>query len=210
MSRPTPITVLGIINIVWGVLTLLSSLLGIATLFAMPYFVNLMASMPPPTRGGPAPGSPSPAAMFSMWKDPTYLACLSATHGLHLIGGAILLAAGIGLLRMRNWGRVGSLVYAGWAFMSIVASQVISWTIFMPITNRMMKSMGGPGMPPISMTTSITIISMIIGIGLSLAYPIVLTVYMTRPWLIRTFTMIPAVVEALPASSPSVVTEEQP
>jgi hypothetical protein len=206
MSRPTEVTVLGIINIVWGALKFVNSLLGIVMLFAMPYFLGsvtkALSSMPPPPRGGP-----SPTAMFNMMKDPAYLTASGATVALNGIGGIILLAAGIGLLQMKNWGRLSSLVYAAWACMASVVSQIIQWTLMMPIMNRMMASMGGPGtpMPPASMMASMALVGVIFNIAFSMAYPIVLVVYMTRPWLVSAFTTIPAVVEATPA-----VTQEPP
>lgn len=195
-SRPTPITVLGIFNIVWGALSLVGNLLGIASLMFMPTFLSSVAR-----RSGSGP-MPSTQVFDLLRKNPLYAAWTWTSIALRVLAAIILVISGIGLLQMRPWARVAALVYAIFGIVMIIVSSLIGWLYFMPMMNR---ATGMPVLPPFVLA-----LSSALGVLFALIYPVVLTVYMTRPWLVQAFTTIPAIVEATLSSGPPMITEELP
>lgn len=104
-TRPVVITVMGILNIVFGCVELLRGCCGLLAVGAIAAFAG---SFTPP------PGQTNPFDMLKIvdqtapWLKYVLVGDMARLTGL----GALLLVAGIGLLKMRRWGRTGSIVFA--------------------------------------------------------------------------------------------------
>jgi hypothetical protein len=83
------------------------------------------------------------------------------------------LAFGVGLLLLKNWARIGSIVYAIIAIVYVPIGSLVMW----PFTKRMMEQT--PGAPP-GMMAGFALIGLVLGIIFGLAYPVVLIFFMTR------------------------------
>src|SRR5262245_19730238 len=105
-QRPMPVTVIAVLNFIFGGLGLLSALCGgLALLFVVLMFQN----MPAPPGGGPNPGKELGNVFTSI---PGFVPFTIISTILNSVLAIVLIVAGIGLLRMRNWGRITSMVYA--------------------------------------------------------------------------------------------------
>jgi hypothetical protein len=108
MNRPTSVTVFGILNIVFAAFGILS-VLGSVMLFA-----------------ATAATSKNPVIQI-IHDNPTYAAWLKVSVGLGLIASVALLAAGIGLLKLKPWARMISIVYSVYSFVMIPIGIAISY-----------------------------------------------------------------------------------
>jgi len=95
----------------------------------------------------------------------------------------IALAAGIGLVRYRTWGRQLSIAWAVAALVFLISSTAVSFFYIMPASQRAMHSMELPGNSREAMRVSLAF-----GIVMALAWTVVLAVtptltliLMTRP-----------------------------
>jgi hypothetical protein len=114
-----------------------------------------------------------------------------------------LLIAGIGLVRLRNWGRVMSLWVAG---LKIICDTCLLAILLIWVLPAMIERIRdwfqtmGSGAPPAALTTATTFLTYVYGVGavigyiLSLIYPIVILVALTRRSVIAACTQ-PAVWE---------------
>jgi hypothetical protein len=152
MNRPTSVTVLGIVNIAFAVLGLLSHALMFA-LFS-PYSQS----------GLDLEGD---LDALGEWTPVTQL--------LGFFSNIVLLASGVGLLRMRPWGRYLAIIYAGYA---IIAA--LGWTVYsVAMFESQTQGMGGPGVDE-RIVMTMAIIGGLIGLGISLCHPTLLLYFMTR------------------------------
>jgi hypothetical protein len=109
-KRPAAVTVMGVLNLVFGGLRLLGLLcLTGAGLVGMLFIMNMPA--PPPGQANEM------AAVKDLINDidqavPEMKYMMIAELALGVVMTLLLIVAGIGLLRMRPWGRTLSLVYA--------------------------------------------------------------------------------------------------
>src|SRR5437588_7633498 len=92
MQRPAAVTTFGILNIVFAVLGVFG-LMGTIAMFSL------------------TDASHNPALRI-MRESPAYATWLKLSIPLGILSCAVLLAAGIGLLRLRGWGRMLSIWYA--------------------------------------------------------------------------------------------------
>jgi len=146
------VLIFGILNIGYGLLKL-----------AMLAFAMLMSNVK-------MPGNPAMAAMKT---DPTMIAYNKFAMPLGLVLALALIAFGIGLLLSKNWGRLGSVI---WAVLEIVVT-VVGTLVVWPITQRMMEQM--PNMPH-GMVEGFATIGMVIGLIIGLTYPALVLFFMTR------------------------------
>ena len=101
--------VFGILNIVFGSFGLLCTPFGLLSLY-----------MPQPAEAPPNP-------VFDLMKDPTYRTILLVFTVIGVIAGGVLLAAGIGLLRLKPWGRTLSIGYGCYAIVSVVFGVIYNY-----------------------------------------------------------------------------------
>ena len=165
--RPTSVTVLAIIGIVFGGLGLLCKPLSFAALF-----------MPQPV--------PNPAVQ--MQKDMMAFNVGNAAIG--TLVSALLLASSIGCLSLKPWARKGMLTYAGLAIVLTIAGGIITMVWMLPKIQEMQRQMmtqssgrGAPAPPPqmMSMIQSASTVGAVIAIVISLIFPACLIYFFTRP-----------------------------
>jgi len=141
-TRPTVVTVFGVLNIVFGGLGLLSMPCGLIVLFAMPNIMN-------PTEG---------VKVWLLFGSIVGFACT-----------ILLIAVGIGLLKLRAWARKWCLIY-GWF--------AIAWGIIGTIINILLITSGAYGY---SDDAAPSAIGGVLGGLIGLVYPILLVIFMQKP-----------------------------
>ena len=150
--RSGGVTTLAVLNIIFGGLGLLSL-----------FWLIILLIMPPAWMGRDY------ALIMSIPGYRTY----SMVGGIFGAGmGVFLLACGIGLLRLRDWARNGSMIYAAIAIVTVVISAVLflAWQI---------PAMEAAGVS--SFQVDMMRVSGFTGPVLGLVYPVVLLALLTRP-----------------------------
>ena len=150
-QRPISVTIFGILNIGLAMLGLIGVLIS-----AFSPGANMMGS----------------SGMGQMLKDPHYVAWTKIATPLDAIAAVALLAAGIGLLLMQNWGRIVSLIHAVFTILFSMASFLVVLT----------------ARPPVILLIASLMVSI-----LSLVYPILLLIFMTRPKVVSAMNAPPPV-----------------
>jgi hypothetical protein len=159
-ERPTAATVFGILNIIFGALGLLCSPFALAgPMFQQPNLPN---------------GQPNP--MIEIMNDPTYKTGITIFTVIGMAASGILLAAGIGLLKQRPWGRSLSIGYSVYALvMALVSLGFNYYALIGPLT-KATENMQGPE------TTGMVIgayAGALGGLCGGLIYPILLWIFMS-------------------------------
>lgn len=163
MERPTSVVVLGILNIVFGVIGMCGVCVGAFGLFSG----NATEGLPP--------------FMVEIFEHPLYVIWTWVSFPISAVTTIMLLAGGVLLLQMRPEGRKLSLWYAWIALlMGLLGTGITLMLMLGPALSAMSSS--GDEM------AAVMAISMLIGIpcGLacSLIYPIVLIYFLNRPHVI--------------------------
>ena len=164
MQRPTAVTVFGILNIVFAALGFLGAIGSFFTMFIMPNTAN------------------NPVLKIVHEQPVMYWWTLSAlVAGLAL--SALLLIAGIGLLKMKPSGRVMSVYYSIANLVLGVASLLVNGVFLIsPLLAEAGKSSGPEAAGAVG-----GVIGGVCGGSCALVYPIVLLIFMTRPKLVAAF-----------------------
>src|SRR5215510_12105855 len=148
MQRPGSVTAFGILNIAFAVIGVFGTV-GTLALFAM----------------GNASNNP---VLKIMRASPAYATWLKLTIPLGLLTCGILLAAGIGLLRMQPWGRKLSIGYAIYAIAFGILGSVINFVVsFQPMFEEAAQKQGPEAAGAIGGA-----VGGIVGACFGLAYPI--------------------------------------
>jgi hypothetical protein len=164
MQRPTSVTVFGILNILFAALGMLSVLL-LAALF---------------TVVGSSTNNP---VVRLIHESSAYAAWLVVSIILGMIAAAALLAAGIGLLNLKSWARIVSIVYAIYALVSVPVSQLVNYFFLV----RPLFEQAGHQQQPQVVGAAFGALGGSIGGCFGLVYPILLLVFMTRPNVVAAF-----------------------
>jgi len=163
MQRPSSVTTFGILNIVFAVFGVFG-LLGTIALFSIM-------------------GSSNNPVVRVMRESPGYAVWLKLTIPLGLLTCGVLLAAGIGLLRLENWGRKLSLGYAIYAIVFSILGLVMNFIfVFGPLLEEASHKQG-----PEAAGAFGGAVGGSIGGCFGLIYPVLLLVYMTRPKVVAAF-----------------------
>jgi hypothetical protein len=157
MKRPTSVTVFGILNIVFAAFGILS-VFGSVMLFA-----------------ATSATSNNPVIRI-IHNNPAYAAWLEVSIGLGLIVSGALLAAGIGLLQLKPWARIISIVYSIYSLVMVPVGTAISYVyVTQPLLaqahtsqNQEAAAIGGT-------------IGGMIGGCFGLIYPVLLLIFMLLP-----------------------------
>lgn len=155
-QRPTSVTVFGILNIIFGAMALLCTP------------VSLMMTFMMPAQGNPMLQAMRDNQLFRVWSI--------VGGGLGIIGGGVLLAAGIGLLKLKPWARVTSVGYGIYAIVGGVIGQVITMMVLLPAFRKMTESGGPEAAGAIG-----GMVGGVFGGCFGLIFPILLIIFMTRP-----------------------------
>jgi hypothetical protein len=164
MQRPVSVTVFGILNIVFAGLGLCGTLLGGLFLAAKP---------------GPAQ---NPMVRI-MEGDPFYATWVKISIPLSLLGCGALLAAGIGLLLLKEWGRKLTLGYAVYA----IALGLVNLVIHFVFVVRPLMEEAGRQQGPEAFAAIGGAVGGILGGCLGFVYQFLLLYFMTRPNVIAAF-----------------------
>jgi hypothetical protein len=169
MERPKSITVFGVLNIILGALGLLNGLCGIVA-------QGVLESL----RREPNFRNP---LLDQMEQVPFLKAWTIIGLGLGLITSAVLLAAGIGLLQRKRWGRLLSVGYSLcgliWSALGSVVNVVYIWR---PILSQLDQTQGPERLGAIA-----SVILGAIGILFVIVYCVLLLYFMTRPRVVAAF-----------------------
>tara|TARA_B100000029_G_C17122656_1_gene795728 strand:+ start:117 stop:671 length:555 start_codon:yes stop_codon:yes gene_type:complete len=162
MNRPTIAVVFGILNIVFFGMGLCGTAISVPLLFAQ--------------QNSNASGNPVVELMQS---STAFRVFNMISIGLGFVGAIVLCVAGIGLLMMRNWGRVLSIGYSIYAIvMGFVTIVVNAFLIWLPLFQRANE----PGASPQDTAVAIGgVVGGAVGGCFGMLYPIILLVFMLRP-----------------------------
>jgi len=160
-QRPISITVFGVLNIGYAAWKILGLLLT-AVMMRMKL-----------------PGN-SPLAAMKM--DPFLTTWGHINMAITVVFGIVLIASGIGLLLLRNWARILAVVYSVLELILVLVGGVISY----PMVMKSIATTQVPGAPA-GLIGAVAQFSFVMGIALSLAYPALLLIFMTRPKIIEAF-----------------------
>ena len=164
MQRPTSVTVFGILNIVFAVLGIIS-LLAMAALFA-------------------AVGTNSNNPVIQLIQNnPAYAAWMKFSLVLGVPVAVVLLAAGIGLLKLKPWARIVSIAYGIYAIVMVLASLVVNYIFLLqPMLQQAHQLQGPQAAAAIGGAVGGTF-----GSCFGLIYPILLLIFMMRPNVVAAF-----------------------
>jgi hypothetical protein len=162
MQRPASATTFGILNIIFAGL-------GVFGLVASITLLTVMDTRNPVVR--------------IIQNNPAYAAWMKLSVPLGLLSCAILLTAGIGLLRMKNWARLLSIGYAIYAILFGIVGIVINFLFLVrPMLEEASHKQGPEAAGEIGGA-----IGGGIGGCIGLVYPVLLLIFMTRPKLVAAF-----------------------
>ncbi len=167
MQRPTVVTVFGVLNIIFGSLGLLCAPFGLLWTLKPDMF---------PRGPGPDP------VRDIMAQSPELRNWLIAMTVVGMVAATFLLAAGIGLLQMKSWGRTISLVYGIYGIISALANMAVQY--FLLIVPLMEK---GRGQPEVMAGAVGGAIGGLLGGCFGMIYPILLLCFMNLGSVTRAF-----------------------
>jgi len=157
MNRPTSVTVFGILVIVFGVLGVLG-ILGSLVLF-LPQMAN----------------SSNPVIKL-IHDNPAYATWMKFSIALGVVVSAAVLAAGIGLLRLRPWARTFSIGYAIYSLVMVPVSMMVNFFLLTRPLLAQAQQQHGP-----EATGAIAgAVGGLFGSCFGLIYPVLLLIFMLR------------------------------
>jgi len=163
MQRPASVTVFGILNIVFAAF-------GILALFASVFLFLPQANTQNPV-------------IQIIHDSPTYAAWMKLSIVLGAVVCVVLLAAGIGLLRLKPWAHTVSIVYGIYAIvMGLVGMVVNYFFLVQPMLAQAQQKQGAAAAGAIGGA-----IGGSIGGCFGLIYPILLLIFMTRANVVAAF-----------------------
>jgi hypothetical protein len=173
MQRPTSITVFGILNIVFAAFGFFAVLASVM-LFAVT-------------------GTNSNNPVIQLIQDnPAYAAYLKFSIGLGLVVCAALLVAGIGLLKMKPWARMLSIIYGVFGIISVIINSIANYYFLVqPMLEKAHNEQG-----PEAAGVMGGAIGSMFGGCFGIIYPVLLLVFMNLPKVAAAFNP-PASVEGM-------------
>ena len=185
MKRPVAATVFGIVNLLFGAL----GLFGLMTSSLVLFF-----------KVGAGPGT----VLGGIMSTSAYRMTMVGGFILGIPQLALLIAAGIGLLKMKRWGRTLSIAYGGFALMMAVVMSVAMYFAFYQPVLASLSSASGPEQAGLAAG----VFSGIAGTVFGMLYPAILLFGMYRPALRAAFAEgatfeAPAAAAPLPVMAPA-------
>lgn len=159
-ERPISVMIFGILNIGWAVLGLIGLLIS-----------------------GLLRGSVDPAKnpfLQQMYNNAAYATWMKIATPLGAVVAVMLLAAGIGLLLLQNWARIVSIGYGIYAIISGLIGGVVMMSAFSS------ASFPHAGNSPAFVHIFVIVVGAF-ALVLSMAYPVLLIIFMTRPKVVAAF-----------------------
>lgn len=163
--RPTSITVFGILNLVFAVMGFFGTCIGMVPMFLLP---KLSTSMELP-----------PNPVFDVMQESrAYFGFMVVSMCLGMIAAIVLGVAGMGLLKMRSWGRKLSIGYGVYAIFAVIAGTIAN---FVWLVEPLMEQAGRPGAGPEAAGAIGGMIGGTVGSCFGLIYPVCLLIFLFRP-----------------------------
>lgn len=164
MQRPASVTVFGVLNIVFGAF-------GVLGLFGTAAAVFMQFDQP---------GQPVELTSGA------YRAWTIASLVISVFCVIALFISGIGLLRMRRWGRSLAVAYSTVTVVTTLIGVVIHWLL---VAQPMLARFAGDDSPE-AMQGKVTAVAGLVGGLIGLAYPVLLWFFMTRPRVLAAFGLL--------------------
>jgi len=159
MQRPASVTVFGVLNIVFGALGLVAIIFSAIALMVVPT------------------GSTNNPVLEIMRNSPGYAAWMKMAIPLGILASGVSIAAGIGLLKLRRWGRSLSIGYGIYAIVAGVLGVMLSFIFVMqPLMQQASQKSGPEAAALIGGAIGGTI-----GGCFGMIYPVLLLIFMFRP-----------------------------
>jgi hypothetical protein len=160
-TRPTILTVLGILNLIFGCLGVFGLLATVAMLAMPSAFLS---------------GTPNPVLDTLRVNDAYQIFTIAAT-GLGFLAIIVLIASGVGLLRMRAYGRTLAIGYSIYALLAGVVGLVVN---FLLVFGPMLQTMQGLNAPQRAAAMG-GLVGGLLGGAVGLVYPAILLYCMFLP-----------------------------
>jgi hypothetical protein len=128
------------------------------------------------------PKALSNSVFASMTSDPGFQSWSHFSVGVEVVFAIILIASGVGLLLMQNWARVLSIIYSILEIIMVLAGLIVNHRL---ISHAMTTPLHG--VPP-GLIAAFVVFALVVVVAVSLAYPILLLIFMTRPKIIEALT----------------------
>ncbi len=194
--RPTSVFVLAILHLIFGGFGVFAGLCSGVIVAIGP--ANIMPQPPPPPPGAPKmPFPPDLAARQQRFIEqaiPYYQATQVAQAALWVVLAAMLVVAGVGLLRMRPWARKLSLAFAiaaiAWQLAWVVFSVSFLFPAMGDFYTQMEKEFPQAGF--LWATSRAAVWAGLLVVPLMLAYPVVVLVLLNRRTVVDAFAGRPA------------------
>ena len=164
-ERPVSVMIFGILNIGFG-------LLGMAEAVLSKLFEGFGSSAASSTVNSVV------AFLATLQNDPVYVVWNQITQPLNFAVGAVLLAAGVGLLLLKNWARLTSISYGIYKIVFVVLNGAV---LFLALHHILAKSVES------GFAVGILVVAGLVGAILTLIYPALLIFFMTRPKVVLAF-----------------------
>ena len=181
-KRPTGVTIFAILNIVFGALGLIGGMCGIANQLARPMLQNMQAQA-----AGPGKAAPPDVQRLLEDKIPYYGALERTQLAVGLVASAVLLVAGIALLRMSAAGRWVCIAYGLVRIPLAIAEGVWSILVLGPVMDDVMKEATAGVELPSGFGNSLTIVLTGVSVVLAVGYSLAMLIYMLLPGTARAF-----------------------
>jgi len=176
MGRPASVTIFGILSIVFGVLGVCGGAFGIVMMFLPSQFMDM-------------PGMSNNPALSMMYGSGWWSIWLRSVGIFHIFLSIGLLASGIGLLMLRPWARVYSIVYAIIDTVLVLVNSVVNLFWLGPYMSQQMHNMMGQNPAAANIGMMFGLFSSVMGLVFGLAFPLLLLYFMTRPNVKQAFAL---------------------
>jgi hypothetical protein len=170
-ERPVAVLIFGILNIGFGLLGLLgllaqSSFASFGTQASIPMLASIMAFID------------------EMNKNPNYILWQHISTPVEGLASIALLAAGIGLLLLKNWARITSVAYGIYKIVFNFVNIAVLYLVLGGMIGKALKNLPSIVMP-------IAACGALFLILIALAYPVLLIFFLTRPKNVAAFRAPP-------------------
>jgi len=119
---------------------------------------------------------------FDMLESPAYRLSMIVYCAVTLAGAIALVVAGIGLLKLKPWGRSLSIIYGALRIVAVLVIQVVNYfVISQPMLDQMQGQMPAQIAPFMSVASAFSVIGVVIGCCFQMAYPVALLAVMLLP-----------------------------
>lgn len=161
-QRPIAVTVFSILNMGYALLKFFGALMG-----AVVARLNFGAN----------------PAMAALKNNPSYLLWNHISVAVAAVFGIMLVASGVGMLRLENWARILAIIYSVLEMIFVVAGGIFTQLVIAP---AMASQFHGPSAAFVQMGVKF---GFVFGLLFGLAYPVLLLIFMTRPNVAEAFKL---------------------